>query len=1294
MASSHLKTPAHSHPLSPDDIPSRGRRSREPLRTESLNTSNYFTLKAQLEQGTSDIPNWDGSVRGYPRPNKRKQVEAQVRNKPSAASLWGTQHPDNPLSPFVIGSSKDNIVPPKRHDPEFVITEVFDSDQYSPLVTKHVLTTKWHECSDDAVEGAISKLTFMEEPGDVVNHPYFTALRILSSAYHGMVYARQDLEECRRLVLEKEASRKQRADDLLNELQPSERDIARRVIQSIFTSDDENLHQVQRKQSAVSLMESLSEAIADEVPLSRSTPKPMTPMPEEPTFQLDNPSDLTPDLSATPAAEGTVLSNNESTIVSSPGESNTLSQTDVKQRQDRASVADWMGTWWGKPKSSRLQDGHATVASPSSSSSDNALPGRTPGRRKSAKSVFGTLGISILNPVPNASSKGCIVPENSAPPQIIPDYAQPAQPTTPSLIPSVAASANPSVVSSPIQHSFVPTLAAPTLTTTLDTSPKAASVASVSTSSGDPPVVMIQGATLRAIANATRIMTNDPSSILTDQGRDTSPFIATLAMELIKNARDEGIVFRDKPLREKKDVSAAAAKKDEKSTSERPMVTLSPSSGSDATMSLNRALNMSGDGPKKVSSKGRVANVRMSSPFTSPLFGTFVRQQRRKPSAPPSSSNQSTSSNAHQSPLSTATTSTQPLSKPKLTSVPMESIIPATSKPPTHYLARLYAHTPLTSRDFRFSIPLPVPPPHPHPASRFSAQNGNGSGGTAGDDGTGRPLLTDRYGFMYDVALYDVLLLMRARECGNSAPACLTGVKIADREEDNSWPEDDEGASMSGGSGTGGGGSGGGGGRGRGRESIEIVKGKCSCDGESDVRSVGSGKVDGEEGLQSPNTVDTQSLSVKSRSSSKSRKRSSVVISSGPTTATMSVNSSSGTGSTSLATSILSVNDDTPRHACASTIRKLLDQLTEIHDHQQAAQQKEWKVFVKQRSRIKASSNKPSSSAQASGTTNAILGLSIGLGLTNDSSTVEDEDADELGHTEGLINFAQLGLSSARDERREFDRLVRNGIPLCFRSKVWMECSGALELKEPGLFRDLLEAKDDGGPGSVVAEIEKDVGRTMPLNVFFGGDGAGVDKLRRVLVAYSRRNPAVGYCQGMNLITSTILLVHADEEDAFWMLAAIVEKILPEDFFSPLLLPSRACPLVLLDYVAEHLPKLHSHLTELGIDLGAICFSWFLSLFTDCLPVETLFRVWDAFLVDGLDVLFRIALGILRRNEQELLSCESIPAVYVALENLPMRMWEADKLLQVEAELRPILVHSDITAKRNKHVATLSQLMS
>lgn len=90
----------------------------------------------------------------------------------------------------------------------------------------------------------------------------------------------------------------------------------------------------------------------------------------------------------------------------------------------------------------------------------------------------------------------------------------------------------------------------------------------------------------------------------------------------------------------------------------------------------------------------------------------------------------------------------------------------------------------------------------------------------------------------------------------------------------------------------------------------------------------------------------------------------------------------------------------------------------------------------------------------------------------------------------------------------------------------------------------------------------------------------------------------------MNLVTSTLLLIHADEEEAFWMLSAIIERLLPEDFFSPSLLSSRACPLVLLDYVREQLPKLHAHLNDLEVDIGAVCFSWFLSLFTDCLPIE------------------------------------------------------------------------------------------
>jgi hypothetical protein len=58
-----------------------------------------------------------------------------------------------------------------------------------------------------------------------------------------------------------------------------------------------------------------------------------------------------------------------------------------------------------------------------------------------------------------------------------------------------------------------------------------------------------------------------------------------------------------------------------------------------------------------------------------------------------------------------------------------------------------------------------------------------------------------------------------------------------------------------------------------------------------------------------------------------------------------------------------------------------------------------------------------------------------------------------------------------------------------------------------------------------------------------------MDSLRNVLATYSKRNPTVGYCQGMNFIAGR-LLNFMDEEEAFWTLAMIIETILPVDYYS------------------------------------------------------------------------------------------------------------------------------------------------
>jgi small G protein signaling modulator 3 len=532
-----------------------------------------------------------------------------------------------------------------------------------------------------------------------------------------------------------------------------------------------------------------------------------------------------------------------------------------------------------------------------------------------------------------------------------------------------------------------------------------------------------QGASLRAIANATRVMTSDPASILADQGRETGPLIARLALDLIKNARDNDIDFQERP-KEKKELAEKVG----------PLATLSGPMGIDAAMTLNRALT----GRNVNSRVPKAKTAAFIPPLVSPLFGSFLSPQSKKlPNAvdgqqklPGSVSEPGSSS------LPTLVTG-------KPASVPLESIIPATSKPPTQYLSRMY--TPLTSRHFQFTIPLP------NSASRFTIYY---------DDENRQPL-TDRYGFMYDVSQYDVLLLIRAKECGNTAPACLTGIKIADRREDNSWPEDEVNDDY---------------------EEMVIVKGKCDCGGEIDkIETFATPTLQNFTAaeLDSAGSKPSQPSHAASRSSSKSRKRSSVLK--------------------FPPLSVLAINASSPRHVCAKTIRRLLDQLTEIHDQRQATQRKEWNIFVKQRSKTKLpKTNGPPTSSTSLSTNGAAAAAILGLG-----TACEEE---ELSHSEGLIGFAQLGLSANRDERKEIDRLIRSGIPLIYRSKVWLECSGGLEMREPGLFRELLTARDhiDHSQESVFTEIEKDVGRTMPLNIFFGGDGAGVDKLRRVLRAYSR----------------------------------------------------------------------------------------------------------------------------------------------------------------------------------------------
>ncbi|KAH7106643.1 TBC-domain-containing protein [Auriculariales sp. MPI-PUGE-AT-0066] len=1026
---------------------------------------------------------WDGSVRRKRPSHGQHLAEPSLSNRPSL-----------PVFTVVRGSSVATTSPPMS--PQLTPgATVSDTNGLSSDAA--ILSRSWHTLNtDDEVDAALTDLPQVES--------YHTALRVLSAAYDRTSKAMTELQSENKRLREQHAQRKELAQSMTNEMPAlsTMRGCARLLVSTPC------LHHYLKLCRIPSVCPSLDPRHrhrGDEI-LSARDPLPL--------------------LAITRCRKTTGQSSKIACQALS-------SSTDVQQLSANPRLSVWgPASWFDRIRRVSTTSGSSSEGAPTPVNEPSKPILETPPSERaisSRRSMFSNLAITIapqtMSYKRSKSSFISVATTDSSPISII------ASPTA--------------------SLTTFPTTAAPALTTILDSgptpsaTPSHASIKSVSEKVEQQP--RRQGSSLKAIVNATRIMTKDP--------------------KLVSNTRDDGVIYRHPP-REREPTPVPAATK-HPHTNSRALISVPIASATTAlkgTLKNARVIGIARGGVSSHSASrptNRVpSNVDIAASIASAATSAVVHQM--------------------QSPPPTATARTFQL----------ESIIPDLAKPPTVYLA---------DRPGLLGNGAAGAGLHASSSVRFRFRNAR----AALRDGTGHGALTDRFGFVYDVCAYDVLLLARARDRGCTAPACLTGIRISDKEDDgdddDGWPADGGVVAQP-------------------VPQLETVPGVCECDFGVKKAAEGAGEHD-------------------------------------PT-------------------------KDEPKHACVKTVRALLEQLIQIHDSTQRERYTEWDAFLRTRAENAHRALAQQQPSKVNGSGGAFSGLATAAG---------EDDAVMLGG-ESLFLAPLLGAGAApTQERKEFVRLVRLGIPLRLRPKVWLECGGAAEMREPGVFQELLAKAVATGADAALddetrREIEKDVVRTMPLNVFFGGEGVGVAKLRRVLQAYALINPHVGYCQGMNLVASTLLLVFADEEEAFWALACIIERVLPQEFYSPSLRTSRVFPLVLADYVRELMPRLHAHVEKLDVDISAICFGWFLSLFTDCLPVETLFRVWDVFMVDGQNVLMRVAVAILRQAEEKLLQCNSISALYTCLESTPSRMWESTKLLKLESDLRASMTHDDIVKKREQHL--------
>ncbi|XP_022408986.1 ecotropic viral integration site 5 protein homolog isoform X4 [Monodon monoceros] len=222
-----------------------------------------------------------------------------------------------------------------------------------------------------------------------------------------------------------------------------------------------------------------------------------------------------------------------------------------------------------------------------------------------------------------------------------------------------------------------------------------------------------------------------------------------------------------------------------------------------------------------------------------------------------------------------------------------------------------------------------------------------------------------------------------------------------------------------------------------------------------------------------------------------------------------------------------------------------------------------------------------------------------------------------------------------KKKEKQVKELVRKGIPHHFRAIVWQLLCSAQSMPIKDQYSELLKMTS---PCEKL--IRRDIARTYPEHNFFKEkDSLGQEVLFNVMKAYSLVDREVGYCQGSAFIVG-LLLMQMPEEEAFCVFVKLMQDYRLRELFKPSMAELGLCMYQFECMIQEHLPELFVHFQSQSFHTSMYASSWFLTIFLTTFPLPIATRIFDIFMSEGLEIVFRAGLALLQMNQAELMQLD------------------------------------------------------